>query len=1268
MKQSEPDNMTKKELTEEIKRLRLELADTRESYSELEQLKEELNKSEEWLRLITNNIPAMVAYVDREERYRFNNGMFDMWHGAPTNQRLGKTVREVMGDDYYSRVKGYIKTALSGSAVVFESSLKAGDGGERFVSATYIPHYDDDQNVIGFFALINDITARKQIENELKESAEKYRSLMNGASDAIFLANFSGDLVEANTKAAELLGYKKDELLKMHFTDLHPQEELERSAAAFKEMVQTGSCRLDDAWIIRKDGKKVPVGISASIVEYGGEKVGMGIFRDLTERKKAEEKLRASQRMFETVFDKAPIMIWGTDDKGTLSYFNKKSVETMEFSHDEAIGMFNMELFPPDKRDEVFKKFKLHVEGKLEENLELPIMTKSGKNLVGNMAQAIYEDEHGKKWYFGFVRDITERKQAEQSLKASEEKYRLLVERMNDGLGIIDKNARLTFANDRLSQMLGYEKDELIGTAAISLFDKSNQKKFKEQFSDRKKGGKKHYELEFRKKDGTILPALISPEPLYDNDGEFIGSFAIITDITVQKDTEEKLRASQRMLQTLFDNAPFMIWGTDDKGIIKYYNKKSVETMGYTYEEAIGMFNMELHPPDERNVVLEKFNEHVAGKTNTRLELPLYTKSGKRLVGSMAQAIYEDELGKKLYFGFMEDITEYKITEQALHESEQMYRSLYEGSGDAVMILDENVFLDCNDETLSVFGCSSKEQFIGKKPSEFSPDLQPQGISSDQLARQRIATAFRLGRNRFEWLHTRHDGSEFPAEVWLAALELDGKKILQAVVRDITERKQAETALRQSEERYKTLLENLPQKIFLKDKDSVYITCNENYAADLKIKPQEITGKDDFDFHPKELAEKYRSDDRKIIKSGKTELFEEKYIHNGKEVYVNTVKTPIFDDCGQAIALLGIFWDITDKKLAEEALRLYKNLLNQSNDATFVVDTTTGNFLDVNAKACTSLKYDSEELLKMKVMDVCMAMQDEPSFKQYLKEISKKGFLMFECMFKRKDGVTFPVELNTKLVTQEEKDYLVAVVRDITERKQSEEALEDSREQLRNLASHLQSVQEDERGRIARDVHDEFGQVLTALKYDISWLAGKLTREQKPLLDMTQGMSELIDGAVDTVQKITSELRPSLLDDLGLVPAMEWHSEQFHKRTGIKSSVICNRESFDLDKSQSTALFRIFQEAMTNIARHAKATEAYTSLIQDNKEIVLAVIDNGKGITQKELTSAHSMGLLGMRERAFSLSGKVDISGIKGKGTTVTVTISIPKEVETSHD
>jgi signal transduction histidine kinase len=252
---------------------------------------------------------------------------------------------------------------------------------------------------------------------------------------------------------------------------------------------------------------------------------------------------------------------------------------------------------------------------------------------------------------------------------------------------------------------------------------------------------------------------------------------------------------------------------------------------------------------------------------------------------------------------------------------------------------------------------------------------------------------------------------------------------------------------------------------------------------------------------------------------------------------------------------------------------------------------------------------------------------------------------------------------------------VIEMVRDVTKRKEAEDVLRRSRneleilvekrtaelsimnDQLRNLSVHLQNAREDERTMIAREIHDDLGQSLTALNMDLSLLRKRLPEDQTAAIEKAESMAGLIEATIQSVKRISSDLRPGILDHLGLSAAIEWQAKEFEKRTGIRCMVAFEPEEVVLDKGRTTALFRIFQETLTNAARHAKATEISVFLNAQDDNLLLQVKDNGRGITEGQISYPASLGLIGIRERVNNWGGSFAISGIPDLGTTVTVRI-----------
>ncbi|MGD8738921.1 MAG: histidine kinase [Desulfobacterales bacterium] len=227
------------------------------------------------------------------------------------------------------------------------------------------------------------------------------------------------------------------------------------------------------------------------------------------------------------------------------------------------------------------------------------------------------------------------------------------------------------------------------------------------------------------------------------------------------------------------------------------------------------------------------------------------------------------------------------------------------------------------------------------------------------------------------------------------------------------------------------------------------------------------------------------------------------------------------------------------------------------------------------------------------------------------------------------------------------------------ERERAEMELKRSQELFRNLSAHLQVVREEERTRIARKIHDDLGQALTALKIDLSWLDKKLANKQDLIGEKLQSMVTLVNETVETVQNVSEDLRPGILDDFGLPAALEWQAEEFQKRTGMECRTSVPAGEFDLNKEKSTNLYRIVQESLTNVIRHANATKVEINLHEEDGKLVLEVVDNGKGITQAAISDSKSFGLIGIKERVHSLGGKVYIAGAPNEGTRLMVRIPI---------
>ncbi|TAN43192.1 MAG: PAS domain S-box protein [Nitrospirae bacterium] len=356
-----------------------------------------------------------------------------------------------------------------------------------------------------------------------------------------------------------------------------------------------------------------------------------------------------------------------------------------------------------------------------------------------------------------------------------------------------------------------------------------------------------------------------------------------------------------------------------------------------------------------------------------------------------------------------------------------------------------------------------------------------------------------------------------------------------------------------------------------------------------------------------------------------------------------------------------------EKELVES-----QRFVNRITDATpnllYIYDVITNRNIYVNPRITHILGYSFEQIRNMgsSLFQAVLHPDDAgvfQSLKQNLALVREKDIIEKEYRMKNVQGEWrwFSSRIVIFRKTASGQPHLIlGVAQDITERRKTEEELNSSREQLRGLLAHHQSVREEERTRISREIHDELGQSLTALKIDLSWLMKRLNRQQSLLREKARGMSALIDLNIQTVKRIAAELRPGLLDDLGLTAALEWQAEEFQERSGIACQLLIEPEDLDIGRDISTAVFRIFQETLTNVVRHAKASRVRVTLTKRPAELILNVSDNGKGITRHQAMSPASIGLTGMKERVNFLGGTLSINGIRHKGTTVRVLIPLP--------
>lgn len=364
-------------------------------------------------------------------------------------------------------------------------------------------------------------------------------------------------------------------------------------------------------------------------------------------------------------------------------------------------------------------------------------------------------------------------------------------------------------------------------------------------------------------------------------------------------------------------------------------------------------------------------------------------------------------------------------------------------------------------------------------------------------------------------------------------------------------------------------------------------------------------------------------------------------------------------------AILGNSMDLTERKEAEKRLKeleaLESSILDAIPQAVVGLHERRINF--ANSAVETIFGWRWEEMIGRSIEVIYRNKKDADTIAdRFYSALEHQRTFITEFPCRRKDGSEILCRMKASRIGERLRERRVVITyEDITEQKKAEEELEWSRQELRDLSAHLQSVREKESTRIARKIHDELGQSLTALQMDLSWLENRLPEKTGSIVGKTRRMTRLVDSAIESVHKIMTELRPSLLDDLGLPAAIEWQADDFQKRSGIRCEASLDCSEALINKDMATTVFRIFQETLINIARHSKATHCRVILTENGRELCLEVADNGVGITGEQINDHQSFGMIGMRERAHLWGGTVHVRNGSPQGTTVTVTIPLDK-------
>jgi PAS domain S-box-containing protein len=485
----------------------------------------------------------------------------------------------------------------------------------------------------------------------------------------------------------------------------------------------------------------------------------------------------------------------------------------------------------------------------------------------------------------------------------------------------------------------------------------------------------------------------------------------------------------------------------------------------------------------------------------------------------------------------------------------------------------------------------------------------------------------------------------------------------------ITNRKLAEEALLHSEEIYRHVVEGQTELITRFKADGTFTFVNQAYCLFFGKPHGELMGKkwqplafhDDVPIIEERLSS--MSPDNPVVV-----IENRNYSASGEIRWFQFVNRGFYNNEGQLVEIQSIGRDITElKKITEElseSEERYHSLVSSSIDAVLLT-VPDGRILAANEAACRMFGMSEEELVRIGRRGVIDT--SDSRLAPALEERDRTGKFRGELTFVRKDGTIFEGEISSALFTERHGQLRTSmVIRDISDRNRTEQELFASREQLRTMAARCRAAREEERTNIAREIHDVLAQELTRIKFDLGWVERGIATHSnittpEILFSRFSEMRHSVDAAINCVQKIATELRPVVLDCLGLCATIEWQARDFQSRTGIECLADVPAEEMVKDRDAATAIFRILQETLTNVSRHSKATQVKILLQIETGQIHLRVHDNGCGVSLDSINNPMSIGLAGMRERAQLLGGHFEIQSRPGSGTTIEVRLPLQK-------
>ena len=1106
-----------------------------------------------------------------------------------------------------------------------------------------------------------DISGRKLAEKALGESEERFRLLAEATFEAIAIHD-EAVLLNANDQYFKMFGYKPGEILGKQVMTMTVAPE---AREFMTKQIATGGMGPYESTGFRKDGTKFPMEICVRQIEYKGRSVRVGAIVDITERKRAEKALRESEERFRhissTISDISYSCVINQKGSYSINWMTGATERITGYSIDEIKAKH---CWGKLVVDEDLDSFKQHVTGLTPDSsgtCELRLRHKNGGIIwITSFAECIKDQEQPDRLIlYGGLVDITERKQTEELLKESMERLKEAQKLAHIGVWDWKPDTDIVTWTDELYHIAGL--DPMLPAPTYKehsgLYTPESWELLKTGVEKALKTGES-YQLELKlirpKGDTRLVNAFGGPK--FDSKGQINGLFGTVQDITERKQVEKELYFQGEIMKNISEGINLI--RVDDE-IIVFTNQKFDEMFGYNSEELIGKHVFTLNasagksPEETKQDIVDTVNR--TGEWHG--EILNIKKSGDHFWCYVDVSVFDHPDYGKVFLSVHSDITERKRNQAELIESEARFRSLFENSllGISLARPDGSLF-QVNLAYARMYGYESPEVLFTEVHETRILFAKPE--ERKEVLRELQMNGF-MEQREFEVI--RRDGSHFFGLVSASEIrDSEGKLLFNMATHiDLTDRKKTEENLRKSEEKFFKLFHSSPDAIFVTDlKTERIIEVNKNFEKLSGFSHDELIGKTISELNI------YKQTERPTFvsmlqKLGSINNIEFKLKNkSGREMIVSS-SAELFQ-INEESHIITILHDITERKQAEKALSLEKENFRYSLD-----DSPLG--VRIARKEGKTI-YANQTILNFYGYNNLGELQNTPLKKRYTpesyaeaqkrkheREHGESSASNYKISIVRKNGEIRHLQVFRKEVLWDGILQYQIIYEDITGHKQAEEEIRKSKKLLEDLYKHQIDIRENERASISREIHDELGQSMTALKLDLKMMHKYVGTNPEAIMKL-DSMIELVSDTIKDVQRISSDLRPGILDDLGLISAIEWYCDEFEKRTGIKCSLKIDDSDYN-DSQINLTLFRALQETLTNVIRHARASSVNVKLHKSDKGATLTIRDNGIGIAEEKIESQKSLGLISMRERVKQFNGKIDISSKRGEGTKLTIFI-----------